>query len=125
MCVCSNCFTARDSFCSVDIENDLSVFLFSNKNCRSFLLVWQKVSVGQQEELEWEIKEYGHFRTIEIDEMQREVFFLRTNKDVSELKRQLHEGDDVGFFSRKKLDSLGVAKPHLEIIVSYYGTLHG
>lgn len=70
------------------------------------------------EELSWNIGEVSYLTSY----ADQEVFYARTSKTVEELRPQLREGDDLGFFSEADIATIDVAEPHLSIIKNYFAS---
>lgn len=73
-----------------------------------------------QEELEWNITEH-ELLTINVSNgVHRSVFILQTDKRSAELRKTLHEGDDLGFFSVDEISNIPIVLPHKLIIQDYF-----
>lgn len=72
------------------------------------------------EELEWNVDKCILFLENESLGIHRHIFFIKTTRLASELKKNLHEGDNLGYFSKEELENIDIIEPHLEILMSYY-----
>lgn len=67
------------------------------------------------EELNWNIHDFKHFAKYKDND----VFVGRSRRHADVLKKQLHEGDNLGYFTEDEIMNMDIAKPHLEIIKDF------
>ena len=73
------------------------------------------------EELEWDtVNEIEYFTTDQSHGVHREVYALNTDRAADDLRKLLHEGDDLDFFSEESLMNLDVVEPHLALIKEFF-----
>ena len=72
------------------------------------------------EELEWQPDNIEYFDTNESDGVRRFAYVTSTDKTAEELRKTLHEGDDLGFFTEGSLAELAVPEPHLKLLKGFF-----
>lgn len=68
------------------------------------------------EELEWHLDDISTFASYPDND----VFYAKTRKHADSLRRKLHEGDDLGFFTQAQVLGMNVAGPHLQALKDYF-----